>query len=136
MGLLSLAFEYHKEVSDKKIKELIALASKDQYLGDIVLRQPDSRRRILYYDSVAVGLCWPRRESDGRYRTGPIFVSPAFRNKGVASSFIVDFFSKKKGRAYIEDSNHPSIAAYKKAGFKKTGKVLRYEDVTLFEYLN
>lgn len=116
-----MALEGHKE-KEHRIAELMKMAAKDKFLGDIVYDQPSSRLRLIQHEGEIVGMCWPRRESDGRYRTGPIFVDPHYRGKGIGTRFLQEFFATKKGRAYIERDNHASIAMYKKAGFKKVGE--------------
>lgn len=137
MRNLRLALEGEDHKHSKEIRDIIDLAAKDKYLGDIVYKQPESRLRLLHYDDKIAGVCWPRRDSDGHYRTGPIFVKPEFRNKGVASDFVMSYFDGKKGRAWIEPSNYSSQAIYKKAGFKKSGKsyVSKADGETLYEYL-
>lgn len=137
MRLLRLALEEHKE-KDLRIAELMKMAAKDKFLGDIVYDQPSSRLRLIYHEGEIVGMCWPRRESDGRYRTGPIFVDPHYRGKGIGTTFLKEFFSTKKGRAYIEPDNHASITMYKKAGFKKVGASKRGSKIArdFDQYLN
>lgn len=124
MRLLRIALEHKKEI-DKEVRDLIKKASSERYLGKMVLDEPDSRLKVMYYQDKPVGVCWPNRDSDGRYRTGPIFVLPEYRGKGVASDFIIEYFKDRKGRAYIEPSNTASINTFKKAGFKKVEKSSR-----------
>lgn len=127
--LLRLALEkHHLEITDE-IKKLISKASKDKYLGDKVYECDNNRIQLLYYKEDIAGICWPRRDSDGRYRTGPIYVLPEYRGKGVASSFVIEYFKDREGRAYIEPSNLSSINTFKKAGFKKVEKSSRNKNV-------
>ena len=137
MRYLRISLEGRATKASKEVEDIIAMAAKDKFLGDIVNKQPESRLRVLYYEGEVAGVCWPRKDSDGHYRTGPIYVAPDFRNKGVASDFILDYFDGKKGRAWIEPTNYSSMAVYKKAGFKKSGKtyVSQADNETLYEYL-
>lgn len=116
-SFLRVALEDHKE--ERRIAELIRMASKDRFLGDSVLEEPDSNLRLIHHEGEIAGVAWFRRQSDGRYQLDAIFVDPKYRGKGVASDFLITFYANKKGRAWVESNNHPSIAALKKAGFKK-----------------
>jgi len=114
---LRMALEGHKE--DDRIRELIRMASKDRFLGESVLEEPDSNMHLIYHEGELAGLAWVKRKSDGYYQTDSIFVDPKYRGKGVAVGFLTIFYMNKKGRAWIESDNHASIAVFTKAGFKK-----------------
>lgn len=136
MNLLRLALESAQD--DKRVAELMKMARHDRWLGTIVDDQPMSRLRLIHHEGEVVGMCWPRRESDGRWRTGPIFVDPKYRSKGIGTAFLKEFFATRKGRAYIEPDNYASINAYKKAGFSKVGNSKRGSRIAkdFDQYLN
>lgn len=117
------------------IQRLIDASVRDRFLGDIAKHKDLKSLVVFQYNGVYAGFAIPRRESDGHYRTGPIFTLPAYRRKGVAGAFVKDYFKDKKGRAFIEDDNRPSRALYESAGFVKTGKKISDGDVALYEYL-
>lgn len=123
-----------KEVTPE-VQRLIDASVHDRFLGDIAKHKNLSGLVVFCYNGELAGFAIPRRDSDGYYRTGPIFTLPAYRRKGIAGAFVKQFFADKKGRAYIEDDNHPSQALYKSAGFAKTGKKIADGEVALYEYL-
>jgi predicted acetyltransferase len=87
-------------------------------LGD----EYDARRIVFLLDDDVVGFMTPREEDrfgEGRWRTGAIFVDKKFRGKGIAQEAIKDFFSKKKGYAWISNKNTSSQKAFYNAGFYK-----------------
>ena len=117
------------------IEHLLKAASSDRYLGDFIYQKKLKDIQVFYFNDVAAGFAIPRRDGDGYYRTGPIFVLKEFRQKGIAKSFISEYFKNKKGRAWIEESNEPSMRLYQSMGFKKSGKVIMDDNERLFEYL-
>lgn len=120
---------------------LIEEAAKDPFLGEFVLKKhPADFKWFIRKDpdgkwDKLVGFAIPRRDSDGYYRTGAIYVKPEYRKEGIASAFVKEYFEGKKGRAFIEDRNVASIALFTSIGFKKTGKTVRDGDEVLHEYL-
>ena len=73
----------------------------------------------IYDNGTVVGFMIPRQEPDGVWRTGPIWIDPEFRSRGLASKAIADFSKGKNVKCWIADYNLPSIRAYEKAGFSK-----------------
>lgn len=118
-----------------KIKQLLEQASKDPFLGEFVLKKKMEDLVPLEHDGEIVGFAIPRKEADGKFRTGPIYVDPKSRKHGVASSFIKTFFSDKPGRSWIDPKNIASKKAFESAGFKKSGKTTKDGDEILEEYL-
>lgn len=121
---------------DKKdeIKRLLSLAIKDKDLGPMVLKKNLNDLVLIEHDGKNVGFAIPRLERDGHWRTGPIFIEPGYRKKGIASTWIAEFFKGKKGRAWIEPHNSASQGAFSKAGFHKTGKELNTSGEHFLEY--
>jgi len=117
-----------------EVEALLAASTKDQFLGDIVRHKKLNGLVVFLYDSEPVGFAIPRSESGGYYRTGPIFVLPQFRGKGISKRFVADFFKNKKGRAYIADSNKASQTVFTNAGFVKTEKSVDDDGEQLFLY--
>lgn len=126
----------HPKTITPEIERLIEASTHDRFLGDIAKHKNPRLLVLFQYEGAPAGFAIPRKDSDGRYRTGPIFVLPHFRRKGIAQAFVKDYFKDKKGRAYIEPDNRPSQALYESAGFAKSGKTLKDgEDTLLHEYL-
>lgn len=118
--------------------ELLALLRKsthDPYLGDIALHKDPKDIIEILHGRVLVGFAIPRQDSDKRWRTGPIFIDPKYRGKGIGGKWIKDFFNRRKGRAYINPENVASIAVFTKAGFKETSKFLMDGNEKLVQYL-
>lgn len=114
---------------------LVADSTKDPFLGDIA-----STKRItdvvgFYVDGKAVGFAIPRRDSDGRYRTGAIYITPNERKKGYAKQYLILYFQNKAGRAYIEPSNTASQSLFASVGFTKSGKTLKADNDLFEEWL-
>lgn len=125
----------HVEDMTPEVERILEESTRDRFLGDIV-RSKNVRHLIMfYYDNKAAGFAIPRKDSDGYHRTGPIFVLPQYRRKGIAHAFVAEFFKDKKGRAYIETDNTASRALFKGVGFEPSGKTLKDGDDTLEEYL-
>ncbi|MNG15156.1 hypothetical protein D3C84_989630 [compost metagenome] len=87
---------------------------KDPYLGAPALKSNMENITPLIYKGRTVGFAVPFRESDGYWRTGSIYIEPAFRRKGIAHE-------------WIESRNASSIAAYTAAGFTKSGRRVKSE---------
>lgn len=100
---------------------LLTAANNDPVLQGFIGQRKD---RVAIYDGeTIVGFMQPSQiEYKGKtyWRTGNIFVLPEFRNKGLASKAILDFFSDKlNGLAWIAHDNVSSMRAFAKAGFHK-----------------
>lgn len=117
-----------------EIKRLLGLAVKDKDLGPMVLKKNLNDLVLINHEGKAVGFAIPRLERDGHWRTGPIFVEPGYRKKGIATAWITEFFKGKKGRAWIEPHNKASASAFTGAGFHKTGKELNSGGDHFLEY--
>lgn len=100
-------------------QEVIDAANADEVLKGFIKK--DRKRVAIYSDSKIVGFFQPCKiEFCGKTydRTGNIFVLPEYRNRGLASKAIADFFfDKPYGLAYVAVDNHASFRAYEKAGF-------------------
>lgn len=107
------------------VDELIELGSKDPELGEFVKGRNRSDMIVFFYGDAQAGFAIPYKESNGRYRTGPIYVKPTFRRKGIAKAFVVDYFKGRRGSAWISSTNKPSQALYRSAGFMITDKIHR-----------
>lgn len=106
-------------------KRLIELALKDPRLGRPALTADINQLEWIYHDGKPVGFFTPKLESDGRYRTGTIFIEPSQRGKGLATDVVKKYFEDgdKPGRAWIEPSNVASQTIFKRAGFYKSGRI-------------
>ena len=106
-------------------KRLLKLALKDKWLGINAVTTDANQLVWIRHDGKPVGFFTPKLESDGRYRTGTIFIEPKFRGKGLASNTVKAYFDDgdKSGRAWIEPTNHASQSIYKRAGFYKSGRI-------------
>ena len=125
---------YEKYTHDTPaLKKMLADASHDQFLGDIVYARKTDQMILIMDGSELIGFAMPRLES-GFYRVGPIYVDPTQRGKGVATTFIKSFFASRNGRAYIDPANTPSRKSFKAAGFIQTGKVYRKGDEQYLQY--
>lgn len=104
------------------LRRLVDLAMKDPYLGAAALNSNMENIVPLVYKGHTVGFAVPFREIDGLWRTGSIYIEPAFRRKGIAHAWIEEFMEGKAGRAWIDPRNNSSIAAYTAAGFTRSGR--------------
>lgn len=121
-----------KAVNDNVLQLLIDESKKDPFLGDIASTKKTDSFKVFYVGDEAVGFAIPRKDSDGRYRTGAIYVLPQYRNKGYASQFTKSYFKDKKGRAFIEPDNTGSANLFTSTGFKKSGKQLKDTDGVIY----
>lgn len=128
-----LIFEKPKSIA-ADVQDLIHESTTDKYLGDIATKKNLKDLVVFRYGGKAAGFAIPRKDSDGHFRTGPIFVSPSHRGLGISKRFVSEYFQSKKGRSWISEDNHSSKALFSSAGFKKTGKSLDDDGETLFEY--
>lgn len=117
------------------VKRLVELAVKDPELGPIVKYRLKTKALLLYADNKVVGLSIPRKDTDGRYRAGPIYVLPEERQKGFGKAFIRSYFMGRKGRAFISVTNLASQALFKSCGFYKSGKKTKPKDELFEEWL-
>lgn len=118
-----------KEDADR----LIALAMKDPFLGPAALENHMENISMIQYQGKNVGFMVPFREDDGRYRAGTIFIEPEYRNKGLATTHISEWFRNRRGRAWIEPTNKGSQKTFKNAGFYKTGRTQKGKSGKTFE---
>lgn len=126
------AFEFKKS-SDERVQALVEASTKDKFLGDIATKKKLSDLVAFHKDGQPVGFAIPRKDSDGHYRTGPIYIDPKHRGEGIAKQFIQQYFEGKKGRSYISADNKASMKAFESAGFKPTGKKIEDDGETLLE---
>lgn len=121
---------------EKDLKKILDAAASDPFLGSFIYSKKLKDMVLFVYNGKLVGFAIPRKDSDGHYRTGPIFVDGQYRGKGIAKEFISQYFQGKKGRAWIEKTNKASQATFTSAGFKNTNKVHVDSDGTvLYEYI-
>lgn len=100
---------------------LLSAANNDPVLKGFIGNQ---RQRVAIYDGeVIVGFMQPSQiefKEKTYWRTGNIYVLPEYRNKGLGTKAILDFFSDKpEGLAWIAFDNASSMKAFTKAGFHK-----------------
>lgn len=126
-----------KEISvkDRVFKGLVKMAVLDPALGPIVERRAIDLAVAFYIEETMVGFAIPRKDVGGFYRTGPIYVLPEHRQKGVAKAFVLEYFKLRKGRAYIEVTNVASQALFKSCGFVKSGRKTKPKDELFEEWL-
>lgn len=110
------------KIGEKPVpEELLVLAENDPRLSGVVLSRKGQQKSITL-NGVVIGFLTPRKQADGHWRTGAIYIVPEYRSKGYASRIITIFFSdKEKGYALIEEDNCPSQRAFSNAGFKQDG---------------
>jgi hypothetical protein len=120
-------------VADPAMAKLITESEDDRFLGDIVKERKTKSVTGFFKGSEVVGFAVPRKDSDGRYRTGAIFVSKRFQQQGIAGEFVKDYFADKPGRAMIETDNTKSQKLFESNGFKRSGKTIRDSVGTIFE---
>lgn len=106
-------------------KRLIEMALKDPRLGPSAVTLDATQLKWIMWNDAPIGFYTPKLESDGRYRTGTIYLDPAYRGKGHAYLEVKGYFEDgdKPGRAWIEPTNKPSQNLYKRAGFYKSGRI-------------
>lgn len=132
---LMISFRPYETADAARYEKLIEEAAQDQFLGDFVKKHKREDFVGFFSGKNLVGFAIPRKDSDGHYRTGAIFVTADRRRDGIASAFVKQYFEGKKGRAFIEPHNTASIALYTSVGFKKTGKQVKHDGDELDEYL-
>ena len=117
-----------------ELDRLFKMASQEHFLGMFIYTKKLSDVVSLLYRGTVVGFAIPRKDYDGYWRTGPIFVEPKYRGKHIASQFIKSFFSDKPGRSMVDSKNSASRHAFLSAGFVKTGVLRKDGDGMLEEY--
>ena len=122
------------KIGEKRVPdELLERAENDPRLTGVVLSRKGQQKSITLNGEV-IGFLTPRKERDGSWRTGAIYVVPEHRSKGYASRVITVFFSdKEKGYALIEEDNYSSQRAFAKAGFIESGKYTDKSDSTTYQ---
>lgn len=118
---VDVALEYMKESFNTIPPEIVDAANEDPVLKGFIAKE---RNRVAINDSgKTVGFIQPAQvQRNGKlyWRTGNIYILPEFRNKGLGTKTITDFFSDKPyGMAWIAFDNIPSMTAFSKAGFRK-----------------
>lgn len=119
---------------DKRLKAIVEDAVKDPELGPIVKRRLITTALCLVDDDAIIGFAIPRKDSDGRYRSGPIYIRPEYRRRGLATVLLRQIFHDVKARAMIAETNIASQRTFEGLGFRRTGKVIypdgkeRYEE--------
>ena len=135
-GKDQIEFKPRHSFSEHDVSELLDDAAKDPFLGDFIYKKNLNDIVLFTYDGELAGFAIPRKDSDGHYRTGPIFVRHGYRKKGIAKKFAAQYFLDKRGRAWIEETNVSSQRLYLSIGFKKTTRRTTDGDgVQLYEYL-
>lgn len=98
---------------------ILAKSTEEVFLGIHVNARLDENITFFFKQGTVIGYAIPRH-IDGYWRVGPIYIDPAYRGLGVASTYILDFFKGKLGTAWIESDNVASQRTFLKAGFVKT----------------
>ena len=100
-------------------QDLLALGNKDPEIEGFVDPEDVSKKRAgIYIGDDLVGFMTPRKEPDGGWRVGAIYIRPENRGKGIAPSAIAKFFEDKDASPVpIGLTNSSSQSAFAKAGF-------------------
>jgi len=114
-------------------KELLDEAEGDTFIGSVIKKRKPNSFTGFYCNDILVGFAIPRQEGKG-YRTGPIYVKPAYRKKGIAKAFVSFLFKGKTGNAYIEQNNTASQKLFLSCGFVKQDKFITDGDDILYLY--
>lgn len=94
-------------------QEIIRAANQDHWTRHRAKRQDN--RVALVCDGAVVGFYTPHRSARGELRIGPVWVLPAYRNRGLVSAVYASI--PGPALAFIEDGNEASVSLHKKAGF-------------------
>lgn len=130
------SFSFRKATSrDTDVIRMIEESTRDPFLGDIATTKKLTDVVAFYVGRQLVGFAIPRRDSDGRYRTGAIYITPSERKKGYAKLFLQAYFKDKRGRAFIEPSNLASQKLFSSVGFTRSGKKVTVESELFEEWL-
>ena len=106
---------------DKRLKAIVEDAVKDPELGPIVKRRLITTALCLVDDDAIIGFAIPRKDKDGRHRSGPIYIRPEYRRRGLATVLLRQIFHGVKARAVIAETNIASQRTFEGLGFKRTG---------------
>lgn len=109
---------------DLKLKAIVKEAVLDPELGPIVDRRLKISALCILEGGEILGFAIPRKDTDGRMRSGPIFIRPEYRRMGLATRLLNHIFKGVKARAMISENNIASQRTYEKLGFIKTGKAV------------
>lgn len=101
-------------------KEVLDIAKTDPIIGTYVT--VDKPRIGIYHNDRVVGFYTPFQEEYKGityWRTGNIYVLPEYRNKGLGTEALIEFFADKPyGMATVVFDNKASLKAFEKAGFR------------------
>jgi RimJ/RimL family protein N-acetyltransferase len=107
-----------------KMQALLREANTDPAVKGFVYPDEPKRKRLpIYCESQLVGFATPRQDPDQVWRMGAIYVTPAWRGRGLVAAAIAEFMRGKSGRAFIDTENVASQRAYSRAGFRLTKSV-------------
>ena len=115
------------EKSAESISNLYEEAKKDKWLPELDQQISGLKKIPIIHQGKVVGFITLDSSSFKGIKVpvvDSIYVTPAHRNKGLATKAILDTFSGKGGLAYIEPENLTSIHTFEKAGFTKHKKVI------------
>lgn len=110
----------------EELEDVVDEAMSDYFLqsdGDVT-SHPRNRLAIVYRaNGSIIGFLSPKRmniKGEKYYRTGALYLQPAYRDKGIMEQVLKEFFAARRpGIAWIDDHNHKSINLFKKIGFEK-----------------
>ena len=112
---------------------ILIMGEQDPRLNGVVKSRLGQQQSITIDDNL-IGFLTPRRDNNGYWRTGAIFIIPEYRNRGYGTLAIKEFFKdKEKGIAMIEKDNIPSQKAFAKSRFKKTKEFTDKSDGTVYD---
>jgi len=98
--------------------EMLAGANEDPKLTGFVYPEEDRQRAGIYFNDELVGFMTPRKEPDGGWRVGAIYIDPNNRNKGIGAKAIANFFEERRASPVpIGVDNINSQKAFANAGF-------------------
>jgi GNAT superfamily N-acetyltransferase len=98
-------------------------ASQDKFLPGLLQLDKGIRRILIRHEGMPAGFYTPKQstyEGVKYWRTGPIYILPEYRGKGLATKIITEFFKNKEyGLAYVNCNNAASVSCFTKAGLIK-----------------
>lgn len=107
-------------------QDILDKANEDPILSGYINKT--IQRVGIYFEDRIVGFYSPvEEEYKGKlyWRTGNIYILPEYRNKGIASKTIMEFFSDKPfGMAHVAENNLSSLRAFEKNGFTKQDEAI------------
>jgi hypothetical protein len=121
-------------------QSIIDKVKDDTMLEDFIDYGPKVERTAICLNNTIVGFFTPKMyEYKGKmyYRTGVIYILPMFRESGIGTKAVMEYFKDKpNGLAYIEPRNVASLKTFTKAGFiiegEKMGRVNGKENGKVF----